>query len=98
LLSGAADLVVVVDAYHHFDYPEKMLAAIRRCLRPNGRLAIVEYHKKRGAMEIDPDFALKHIRAGAEQEVREVEAAGYTLLWRRDHAPERQYIAMFAVR
>ncbi len=95
LPTGAADLVIVVDAYHHFDYPERMLAAIKRGLRSGGRLAIVEYHKKRGAMEVDPEFALTHIRAGAEQVVREVEAAGYTLLWRRDHAPERQYIAMF---
>jgi ubiquinone/menaquinone biosynthesis C-methylase UbiE len=95
LPAGAADLVIVLDAYHHFDYPEKMLAGIRRGLRPGGRLAIVEYHKKRGAMEVSPDFALTHIRAGAEQVVQEVEAAGYKLLWRKDHAPERQYIAMF---
>ncbi len=95
LPAGAADLVVVLDAYHHFDYPERMLAAIKRSLRPGGRLAIVEYHKKRGAMEVDPDFALTHIRAGAEEVVREVEAAGYRLAWRRDHAPGRQYIAMF---
>ena len=95
LPAGAADLVVVLDAYHHFDYPERMLAAIKRGLRPGGRLAIIEYHKKRGAMEGDPDFALKHIRTGADQVVREVEAAGYNLLWRRDHAPERKYIAMF---
>lgn len=93
--AGTADLVVVLDAYHHFDYPERMLAAIKRSLRPGGRLAIVEYHKKRGAMEVSPDFALTHIRAGAEQVVQEVEAAGYNLLWRRDHAPGRQYIAMF---
>lgn len=95
LPAGAADLVIILDAYHHFDYPEKMLAGIKRGLRPGGRLAIVEYHKKRGAMEIDPDFALKHIRASAEQVVQEVEAAGYKLLWRRDHAPDKQYIAMF---
>ena len=95
--AGAADLVVVLDAYHHFDYPERMLAAIKRSLRPGGRLAIVEYHKKRGAMEVDPDFALTHIRAGAEQVVREVEAAGYKLVWHRDHAPGRQYIAMFRI-
>ncbi len=95
LTAGSADLVVIVDAYHHFDYPERMLAAIKRGLRPGGRLAIVEYHKKRGAMEVNPDFALTHIRAGAEQLVREVEGAGFGLLWRRDHAPERQYIAMF---
>jgi ubiquinone/menaquinone biosynthesis C-methylase UbiE len=92
---GGADLIIVLDAYHHFDYPERMLAAIKRGLRPGGRLAIVEYHKKRGAMEVEPDFALTHIRAGAEQVVSEVEAAGYTLLWRRDHAPDRQYIAIF---
>jgi ubiquinone/menaquinone biosynthesis C-methylase UbiE len=92
----AADLVIVLDAYHHFDYPEKMLAAIRKNLRPQGRLAIVEYHKKRGAMETaDPDFAIKHVRAGAEQVVQEVTAAGYTLLWRREHAPGSQYVAMF---
>lgn len=95
--AGAADLVVVLDAYHHFDYPERMLAAIKRSLRPGGRLAIVEYHKKRGAMEVDPDFALTHIRAGAEQVVREVEAAGYKLVWHREHAPGRQYIAMFRI-
>jgi ubiquinone/menaquinone biosynthesis C-methylase UbiE len=92
---GAADLVIVLDAYHHFDYPERMLAGIKRGLKPGGRLAIVEYHKKRGAIEGDPDFALTHIRAGAEEVVREVEAAGFSLVWRRDHAPEKQYIAMF---
>jgi len=97
LPDGAADLVIVLDAYHHFDYPEKMLAGIKRGLRPGGRLAIVEYHKKRGSMEVSPDFALTHIRAGAEQVVQEVEAAGYRLLWRRDHAPDRQYIAMFQI-
>ncbi|HWQ56485.1 MAG TPA: methyltransferase domain-containing protein [Bryobacteraceae bacterium] len=94
---GAADLVVVLDAYHHFDYPEQMLAAIRRSLRPGGRLAIIEYHKKRGAMEVNPDFALTHIRATADQVIREVEAAGYKLRWQREHAPGRQYIAMFGV-
>jgi ubiquinone/menaquinone biosynthesis C-methylase UbiE len=95
----AADLVIVLDAYHHFDYPEEMLAAINRSLRADGRLAIVEYHKKRGAMEVqDPDFAIKHVRAGAEQVAREVEAAGYKLLWHREHAPGSQYISMFQKR
>jgi len=95
---GGADLVVVLDAYHHFDYPEQMLVGIKRGLRPGGRLAIVEYHKKRGAMEVDPDFALTHVRAGTDQLVREVEAAGYKLQWRREHAPGQQYIAMFRIR
>jgi ubiquinone/menaquinone biosynthesis C-methylase UbiE len=97
LPEARADLIVVLDAYHHFDYPQKMLAAIRRGLKPGGRLAIVEYHKLRGAMEVadDPDFALRHVRAGSEQVKQEVEAAGYRLLWMREHAPGSQYVAMF---
>ncbi len=98
LPAAGADLIIVLDAYHHFDYPERMLASIKRSLHPGGRLAIIEYHKKRGAMERGPDFALTHIRADADQVVREVEAAGLSLLWRRDHAPDRQYIAMFGLR
>ncbi|MFB3828050.1 MAG: hypothetical protein ACE15B_14870 [Bryobacteraceae bacterium] len=43
------------------------------------------------------DFALTHIRAGGEQVAQEVQAAGFRLLWRREHAPGRQYIAMFQV-
>jgi ubiquinone/menaquinone biosynthesis C-methylase UbiE len=98
LPTASAELVIVLDAYHHFDYPERMLGAIKRSLRPGGRLAIIEYHKKRGAMEsADPDFALKHVRAGEEQVVREIEAAGYKLRWLREHAPGRQYIAMFQI-
>jgi len=98
LPATGADLVIVLDAYHHFDYPERMLTAIKRGLRPGGRLAIVEYHKKRGAMETsDPDFALSHMRAGSDQVTKEIEAAGYKLLWIRDHAPDRQYIAMFRI-
>jgi ubiquinone/menaquinone biosynthesis C-methylase UbiE len=92
----SADLILVLDVYHHFDYPDKMLAAFRAALKPGGRLAIVEYHKKRGAMGGgDPDRALTHIRASAEEVEKEVQAAGFKLLWRRDHVPDSQYIAIF---
>ena len=99
LPTGGASLVIVLDAYHHFDYPDQMLAGIKRGLRPGGRLAIVEYHKKRGAMEADPDpdFALTHIRAGTDQVIRELKAAGYNLVWRREHSAGHQYIAMFEI-
>jgi len=96
LEAGAADLILVLDSYHHFDYPEEMLAHLARALRPGGRLAIVEYYKRRGAMSgEDPDRALKHIRLDADDMVKEVEAAGFRLAWRRDHVPGSQYIAVF---
>jgi ubiquinone/menaquinone biosynthesis C-methylase UbiE len=96
---ASADVILVLDAYHHFDYPERMLASLKSALKPDGRLAIVEYHKLRGAMgEGDPDRPLKHIRATAEEVVKEAESNGFKLLWRRDHIPNSQYIAMFESR
>src|SRR5436190_18804134 len=95
LAAGSADLILVLDAYHHFDYPDRMLAAFRRALREGGRLAIVEYYKRRGAMEGDPDRALTHIRLDADDVMKEVEAGGFRLLSRREQIPNSQYVAIF---
>jgi ubiquinone/menaquinone biosynthesis C-methylase UbiE len=91
----SADLILVLDAYHHFDYPDRMLAHLAAALRPGGRLAIVEYYKRRGAMEGDPDRALTHIRLDADGVIQEVESNGFRLLKRQDQIPNSQYIAIF---
>ncbi len=95
LAAGSADFVLILDAYHHFDYPDRMLDAIRRALRGGGRLAIVEYYKRKGAMEGDPDRALQHVRLDADGVIREVESNGFRLVSRKDHIPDSQYIAIF---
>lgn len=94
----SADLILVLDAYHHFDYPGAMLAKLGAALRPGGRLAIVEYYKRRGAMEGDPDRALTHIRLDAGDLVREVESNGFRLLKRSEQIPDSQYVAIFGKR
>ena len=40
-------MVLALDVYHHFNYPEKMLAAIHQALKPGGKLVVVEYYKRR---------------------------------------------------
>lgn len=97
LPENAVNLVFALDVYHHFDYPEKMLAAIRKSLAPNGRLALVEYYRRPGAIGgSDPNFPLRHIRLDADAVIKEVEANGFRLLSRGDHIPGSQYIAIFA--
>ena len=90
---GKADAVLVLETYHHFDYPEKMLAGIARGLAPGGRLFIVDYYKRPGAMP--GQDAMHHIRLDVDGVVKEVEANGFKLEWRREHIPGSQYIACF---
>jgi len=86
--------VLVLDVYHHFDYPEVMLEHIRDSLLSDGRLVIVEFYKRRGAMG-GGDRALEHIRLDQDDLIKEVEANGFRLISKRDLNPNSQYIAVF---
>ena len=50
LPENGVDVALALDSYHHWDYPEKMLAALHRELRAGGRLVIADYYKRPGAM------------------------------------------------
>ena len=39
------DWILLVDVYHEFQQPKPMLAAIKRALKPSGRVALVEYRE-----------------------------------------------------
>ncbi|HUS05319.1 MAG TPA: methyltransferase domain-containing protein [Bryobacteraceae bacterium] len=93
LPEGLFDVVLVLDVYHHFDYPEKMLASIAKALKPEGRLVVVEYHKKPEAMA--GGRAMEHVRLGAEAATAEIEGHGFRLLTMRDHVPDVQWMGIF---
>ena len=54
LPANSVDLVLLVDVYHEFSHPEQMLAAIRRSLKPKGRVALVEFRAEDPAVPIKP--------------------------------------------
>ncbi len=88
--------VLVLDVYHHFDYPEAMLQHIHDSLLSDGKLVIVEYFKRPGAMPgTDPNRAVEHIRLDQDELIQEVVANGYRLVSKRDLVPKSQYIAVF---
>ncbi|MGA2184713.1 MAG: methyltransferase domain-containing protein [Bryobacteraceae bacterium] len=93
LPAGKVDAVLVLDTYHHFDYPAKMLAGIAQGLAPGGRLFIVDFYRRPNAMP--GQDAMDHIRLDVDGVVKEVEAAGFKLSWQRAHIPGSQYIACF---
>ncbi|MSO96734.1 MAG: methyltransferase domain-containing protein [Rhodospirillaceae bacterium] len=52
LPENALDLILMVDAYHEFNYPREMGEAMVRALKPGGRIALVEYRSEDDAVPI----------------------------------------------
>lgn len=94
LPEGGVDVALALDSYHHYDYPEKMLAGIRQGLKPGGKLVVVEYYKSKRAMP--NGRALEHIRLDAPDLIKEIEANGFRLESKREHVKDSQYMATFS--
>ena len=90
LPESAVDLVLALDVYHHFDYPDKMLAAIHKSLKPGGKLVVVEYYKRPEAMP--NNRALTHIRLDMPDVIKEIEGNHFHLLSEKEHIPDSQYM------
>ena len=93
LPDNGVDVVLGLDTYHHWNYPEKMLAALHRQLRDGGRLVIVEYYKSPDAMP--GGRAMQHIRLDAPDVIKEIESNQFKLLSQHDHVKGSQYMAIF---
>ncbi len=92
LPNGRLDLVLLVDVYHELAEPQQMLRNIRRFLKPDGRLVLIEYRKEDATIPIRDDHRMSTADAKAE-----VEAEGYRLDRVLDALP-RQHIFIFTLR
>jgi len=71
---GQMDLVLLVDVYHEFSEPQKMLRGIRESLKADGRLVLLEYRKE------DPKIPIREEHKMTVAEVRtELEAESFHL-------------------
>ena len=85
----AVDLVLLVDVYHEFSEPEKMLRKIRESLKSDGRLVLLEYRKEDPAIPIRPEHKMSVAEVRAE-----VEPEGFRFEKNLDTLP-RQHILIF---
>jgi ubiquinone/menaquinone biosynthesis C-methylase UbiE/rhodanese-related sulfurtransferase len=81
LPDNSIDLVFICDTYHHFEFPYRTIRSIRRALRPNGSIVLVEYHREKGK---STDWIMNHVRAGKETFQREIELAGFEVAEDKD--------------
>ena len=63
LPKGEVDLILLVDVYHEFSYPEQMLRAMRASLKPNGRLALAEFRME------DPTVPIKLLHKMSKEQI-----------------------------
>lgn len=74
LSDASVDLVLIANAYHEFSEPEAILAIVRRCLKPGGKLVVVEYSKE------GPQLPISQLHTMGFEDLRsEIEAAGFEL-------------------
>lgn len=72
LPAESIDLAIMVDVYHEFSEPQKMLQRIRESLKPDGRLVLLEYRAE------DPNVPiLKDHKMSKAQVKQEVEHEGF---------------------
>jgi ubiquinone/menaquinone biosynthesis C-methylase UbiE len=89
LPAGKLDLALLVDVYHEFSQPQKMLARIREALKPSGRMILLEYRKE------DPSVPIRLEHKMTVQEVRaEIEPEGFKFETSLESLP-RQHILIF---
>lgn len=76
------DLVLMVDVYHELSNPEEVLAEVRKSLKPEGRLVLVEFREEDEAVPI----LLLH-KMSQVQVVKELAANGFHLAGQFDRLP-----------
>ncbi len=73
---ASVDLVFICATYHHFEFPAKTMASIRKALRPGGKLVVIDFERIEGKTR---EWLLEHVRAGKPVVTKEIEAAGFKL-------------------
>lgn len=82
LKDRSIDLMLMVDVYHEFSHPYEMVQAMRRVLKDDGRIYLVEFRGE------DPSVPIKKVHKMTEaQAVREFKAGGFELERNIDNLP-----------
>jgi SAM-dependent methyltransferase len=75
LPENSVDKILMVDVYHEFSFPWEMINSIKKALRRDGKIYLVEYRDE------DPSVPIKKVHKMSEaQAIKEMDAAGLKLI------------------
>ena len=83
LPAASLDRVVLVDVYHEFSQPQKMLDRIREALKPDGELILLEFRKEDPSVPIRPEhkMSVDEVKAEVTPEGYRLERVSEKLPW-----------------
>ena len=85
----SVDLVLMVDVYHEFSHPVQMLAALRKALKPDGLIALVEFRLEDPTVLIRPEHKMTKA-----QILKEYKANGFKVAREYDRLPWQHLMFM----
>ena len=97
LPANRLDAAILLDTYHHLDYPVATMQGVHRALKSSGRLFIIDYYRYRQNPAASSEEVRRHIRLDRDDVVKEVEAKGFHLTKTFDHMPF-MYVLVFEKR
>jgi predicted methyltransferase len=89
LKDASVDLVFICDTYHHFEYPQKTMASIRKALKPGGQVVVIDFVREKGK---STEWIMNHVRAGQEVFTKEIVDAGFKQLKEEKLLKENYFI------
>ncbi len=87
LAEEEADMVLIVNTYHHIEDRSSYFKKVKAGLKPDGRLVVIDFFKKDAG--VGPPVEMK---MSAEKVTEELKAAGFTSFENNDTLLEHQYI------
>lgn len=86
---AGVDLVLMVDAYHEFEYPQEVMTDVVKALKPAGRVVLAEYRGE------NPFIAIKALHKMTQRQVRK-EMAAVGLRWvKTEQVLPQQHLMVF---
>ena len=84
LPKDSVDIVLMVDAYHEFEYPREMMQNIVTALKPGGKVVLAEYRRE------NPLIPIKTLHKMTEKQVKkEINTVGLTWVKTEEILPKQ---------
>jgi ubiquinone/menaquinone biosynthesis C-methylase UbiE len=89
LPAASCDLILIVDTYHHFPDGPEYLRRLMRALRPGGRIANVDFHKRELPVGPPPEH-----KVAREAFLANAAAAGLRLVQEHTFLPYQYFVVL----